>query len=80
MLEVLQDADSLSEMLSGAWGSQSGYYLMRTQPADQMLQDYGYDAFGYYPTMPLIDLTTMEVLHVDCQSEWSWESCIDGFL
>lgn len=81
MLEVLQDAYSSSTLNSGAWASQSGYYLMRTSPSTQMQTDYASNQTFYgYPTFPLIDLQTMEVVDYDCYYASSWQACINAHL
>ncbi|MBN2565137.1 MAG: hypothetical protein JXB46_05455 [Candidatus Eisenbacteria bacterium] len=79
MMEVLQDAYSSSTLNSGAWGSQSGYLLMRTSPATQMQSDFG-GGFEGYPTFPLIDLQTMQVVNSDCWYAASWQACINAHL
>jgi len=78
-MEVLQDASSASSLGYGAWASQSGYELMRTSPATQMQSDFG-AGFEGYPTFPLIDLQTMEVLNSDCWYAASWQACLNPYL
>ena len=78
VLEVLQDASSASTLAS--WpGASYDYYLMRTSPSTQMQSDFG-SGFEGYPTFPLIDLTTMEVVDSDCWYATSWGACIDAHL
>lgn len=79
VMEVLQDASSAAGLSYGAWASQSGYYLMRTSPSTQMQSDFGY-GFEGYPTFPLIDLQTMEVVDSDCWYATSWQACINAHL
>ncbi len=78
-MEILQDATSASILNSGAWASQSGYELMRTNPATQVQNDFG-GGFEGYPTFPLIDLQTMEVLDSDCFYASSWQACMAPYL
>ena len=78
-MEVLQDATSASVLNSGAWASQSGYELMRTTPSTQMQSDFG-GGFEGYPTYPLIDLQTMEVLDSDCWYASSWQACMAPYI
>lgn len=78
-MEVIQDATSAAILTSGAWGSQSGYELMRTDPSSQMQIDFG-AGFEGVPTFPLIDLRTMEVLDSDCWYAASWQDCIAPYL
>jgi hypothetical protein len=79
VMEVLQDAYSSSVLNSGAWGSQSGYLLMRTSPATQVQSDFG-AGFEGYPTFPLIDLQTMRVVNSDCWPQSYWTTCIESAL
>lgn len=78
-MEVLQDASSSATLSYGAWGSQSGYLLMRTSPATQVQSDFG-SGFEGYPTFPLIDLQTMRVVNSDCWYAASWQACINAHL
>jgi hypothetical protein len=76
---VLQDAYSNATLNSGSWASQSGYLLMRTSPAYQMQSDFGAGWEGV-PTLPLIDLQTMQVVDSDCYYAASWQACINAHL
>jgi hypothetical protein len=76
-MEVLQDATSTSVLTS--WPAPDDYLLMRTSPSTQMQSDFG-SGFEGYPTFPLIDLQTMEVLNSDCWYAASWSACIDAHL
>lgn len=80
-MEVLQNASSSGVLNSGEWASQSGYYLMRTSPSYQMEDDYASNqTFPGYPTFPLIDLQTMQVVDYDCFYSSSWQACINAHL
>ena len=78
VMEVLQDADG-AEVLEAWPGHGLDYLLLRTSPPDQIVTDYG-DGFLGYPTIPLIDLHTMQVLDRDCWFGPSWEECIEEHL
>lgn len=78
VVEVLQDVSTWDDIAETPWIDQSGYLLMRISPLHQMELDFG-DAFTGYPTLPLVDLETMQVLDDDC---WfgDWQDCIDDHL
>jgi hypothetical protein len=76
-MEVLQDGTSAS--ILNSWPAPDTYPLMRTSPSTQMQSDFG-AGFEGYPTFPLIDLQTMEVLNSDCWYAASWQACIDAHL
>ncbi|MDJ0765293.1 MAG: hypothetical protein QNJ97_20100 [Myxococcota bacterium] len=50
------------------------WLIVRTEPADQASTDYG--SFPGFPTVPLIDLTTMKVLDEDCFNASSYIACV----
>jgi hypothetical protein len=77
VLEVLQDATT--EAILDGWPASDAYEVMRTSPSTQMQSDFG-TGFEGYPTFPLIDLQTMEVLNSDCWYAASWQACIDTYL
>jgi protein-disulfide isomerase-like protein with CxxC motif len=79
VLEVLQDVSSWSDINWTAWEDLTGYDLMRTVPSSQMQNDFGW-GFEGYPTFPLIDLETMEVVDSDCWYASSWQACINAHL
>jgi hypothetical protein len=79
-MELLQYLEEWSQVEGSPWETQSGYLLMRTEPATQVADDAEiHDNFGY-PAFPLVDLHTMEVLDADCVYADSWQACIDSHL
>ena len=76
VMEVVQDASSAQYLES--WSLGYDYNLFRTSPANQIQSQY--PGFLGYPTLPLIDLETMEVVDVDCYFSASWQACIDAHL
>ena len=82
VFSVMLTAESVSDLNAGVWATQSGYPLMRSVPPLQP----GYDwADGEptisYPTVALVDLTTMEALVYDCQASYgTYEACIEAYL
>ena len=78
-MEVLQDATS-ETMLDG-WPAPDDYAVMRTSPASQMASDFDSGSyFEGFPTFPLVDLQTMEVLDSDCWYATSWAACMEPYL
>jgi hypothetical protein len=79
VLEVIQDA--ANEATLDGWPASDDYAVMRTSPSTQMQSDFGSAAtFEGYPTFPLVDLQTMEVVNSDCWYASSWQACIDAAL
>jgi hypothetical protein len=60
VLQAMQDVATWEDIVDTPWVDQSGYLLLRIDPLHQMELDFG-DAFTGYPTLPLIDLDTMQV-------------------
>ena len=76
-MEVLQDATSASTL--NDWPAPDTYPVMRTTPSSyEMVNDYS--GFEGYPTLPLIDLQTMEVVDSDCWYASSYAACIEAHL
>jgi hypothetical protein len=75
-MEMLQDANSVDALL--AWPATDDYMVVRTVPATQAQMDY-VGMLGY-PTLPLIDLQTMQVVNPDCFTAGSYAACIDEAL
>jgi hypothetical protein len=81
VVEVMQDVDDWSQIAETPWADASGYLLARTEPADLVETDYGSNqSFLGYPTTPLIDMQTMQVLDDDCWTAAQWHDCIAEFL
>ena len=79
VMEVVQDATSAAALQT--WSLGYDYNLMRTTPSTQMQTDIASSqTFEGYPTLPLIDLQTMQVLDSDCWYAASWSACIEAHL
>jgi hypothetical protein len=82
VMEVIQDAEDDAD-LEEWWSAVPGfnYELRRTTPADALVLDYAAsNVFLSYPTVPLVDLQTMQVLDIDCREHESYESCLLTYL
>jgi hypothetical protein len=77
VMEMLQDAADVNTLL--AWPATDDYMVVRTEPSTQAQMDYGAAMVGY-PTLPLIDLQTMQVVTADCFGAASYAACIDTAL
>jgi hypothetical protein len=76
-MEMLQDATTVDALV--AWPATDEYMVVRTSPPTQAQMDYGAGFIGY-PTLPLIDLQTMQVVNADCWNSASYAACIDEAL
>jgi hypothetical protein len=75
-MEMLQDAQDVNALLS--WPATDDYMVVRTTPSTQAQTDYA--GMAGYPTLPLIDLQTMQVVTADCFAAASYAACIDDAL
>ena len=76
VMEMLQDAATVDALL--AWPAPEDYMVVRTNPPTQAQTDYV--GMVGYPTLPLIDLQTMQVVNADCFQSGSYAACIDEGL
>jgi hypothetical protein len=76
VMEMLLDAANADALL--AWPASDDYMVVRTNPPTQAQMDYS--GFVGYPTLPLIDLQTMQVVNADCFNAASYAACIDDAL
>ena len=69
MIETATSASATELQKTGNWAG-ADYAVVRTNPSTQCSSDFSTGgSFLGYPTLPLIDLSTMTVLVSDC---WDW--------
>ncbi len=81
VIDVITDGmgTPLSTTMGASPWNTAEWLIVETDPADQSITDWG-SGFPGFPTIPLIDLTTMEVLVRDCWDASSYEACVAPYV